>query len=184
VNTPTVRFVTDSACDLPQHVADELGITIVPLTIRIDGVEYTDRVDLSPAEFWARCAASSTLPETAAPAPGQFEQEYRRLAAEGATAIVVVSLSGAGSNIGIYITEGSSTIAGNVVDVAGSAIMVRAQLRSAIEPAPREDMQIVTLFATCPHLPRMPVAYPLSLPCRPRCDLGALAARSVTFISS
>jgi DegV family protein with EDD domain len=95
VNTPSVRLVTDSACDVPQHVAEELGITIVPLTIRIDGVEYTDRVDLSPAEFWARCAASSALPETAAPAPGQFEEQYRRLASEGASAIVVVSLSGA-----------------------------------------------------------------------------------------
>jgi DegV family protein with EDD domain len=54
-------------------VADELGIEIVPLTIRIDGHEYVDRRDLTVAEFWAKCAASSTLPETAAPAPGQFE---------------------------------------------------------------------------------------------------------------
>ena len=44
--------------------------------------------------FWARCAASAELPATAAPSPGQFEVEYRRLAAEGATGIVVVSLSG------------------------------------------------------------------------------------------
>jgi DegV family protein with EDD domain len=35
------------------------------------------------------------LPETAAPAPGQFEATYRRLAAEGATGIVVVNLSSA-----------------------------------------------------------------------------------------
>ena len=90
-----VRIVTDSACDLPQTVADELGIEIVPLTIRIDGKEYTDRSDLSVAEFWAKCAASPTLPETAAPSPGQFEQTYRRLLGEGATSIVTISLSGA-----------------------------------------------------------------------------------------
>jgi fatty acid-binding protein DegV len=29
-----VRVVTDSACDLPQNLVDELGIEIVPLTIR------------------------------------------------------------------------------------------------------------------------------------------------------
>jgi len=91
----SVRIVTDSACDLPQAVADELGISIVPLTIRFGNEEFVDRRDLTPAEFWARCAASPTLPETAAPAPGQFEELYRRLAAEGATAIVTISLSAA-----------------------------------------------------------------------------------------
>jgi DegV family protein with EDD domain len=50
---------------------------------------------LSTSEFWKRCASSSTLPETAAPAPGQFEAVYRELQQEGATGIVVVSLSGA-----------------------------------------------------------------------------------------
>ncbi len=95
MSTNRVRIVTDSACDLPQRVADELGIEIVPLTIRIDGQEYVDRADLTPAEFWAKCAASPTLPETAAPAPGQFEAVYRSLAADGATSIVAVMLSGA-----------------------------------------------------------------------------------------
>lgn len=90
-----VRIVTDSACDLPQQVADELGIQIVPLTIRIGGVEYVDRADLTPAQFWAKCAEVSDLPETAAPAPGQFETVYRALAADGAESIVVISLSAA-----------------------------------------------------------------------------------------
>ena len=95
MSTNRVRIVTDSACDLPQAVADEFGIEIVPLTIRIDGQEYVDRLDLSVAEFWAKCAASATLPETAAPAPGQFEQTYRALAADGASSVVTISLSGA-----------------------------------------------------------------------------------------
>jgi DegV family protein with EDD domain len=95
VSTNRVRIVTDSACDLPQSVADEFAIEIVPLTIRIDGHEYVDRRDLTVAEFWEKCAASPTLPETAAPSPGQFEQTYRQLATDGATSIVTISLSGA-----------------------------------------------------------------------------------------
>ena len=95
MSTNRVRIVTDSACDLPQSLVDELGITVVPLTIRIDGTEYVDREQLSTADFWAKCATSPTLPETAAPAPGQFEAAYRRLAAEGATSIVSVNLSAA-----------------------------------------------------------------------------------------
>lgn len=90
----TVRIVTDSACDLPQAVADAHGIAIVPLTIRFGATEFTDRRDLTTAEFWTRSAESAVLPETAAPAPGQFEETYRRLAAEGADGIVCISLSG------------------------------------------------------------------------------------------
>jgi len=90
-----VRIVTDSACDLPQPLADELGIAIVPLTVRFGSEEFVDRRDLTPAQFWSRCQASSVLPETAAPPPGLFEATYRQLAAEGADGIVCISLSSA-----------------------------------------------------------------------------------------
>ena len=90
-----VRIVTDSACDLPAEVADDMNIEIVPLSIRFGDEELIDREQLSVAEFWNRCVNMSTLPETAAPAPGQFETVFRQLVADGATGIVVVSLSGA-----------------------------------------------------------------------------------------
>ncbi len=91
----TVRIVTDSACDLPQSIIDQYGITVVPLTIRFGDTDFIDREDFGPKEFWAKCAASPVLPETAAPSPGQFETAYRSLQAAGATGIVVVSLSSA-----------------------------------------------------------------------------------------
>jgi DegV family protein with EDD domain len=89
----TVRIVTDSSCDLPQKMADALGIRIVPLSVRFGDTEYIDRTTITATEFWSKCAAFATLPETAAPSPGSFEETYRSLAAEGATAIVVVALS-------------------------------------------------------------------------------------------
>jgi DegV family protein with EDD domain len=89
----TVRIVTDSSCDLPQAMADALGIRIVPLSVRFGDTEYIDRTTITATEFWSKCAASATLPETAAPSPGSFEETYRSLAAEGATSIVVVALS-------------------------------------------------------------------------------------------
>ena len=54
-----VRIVTDSACDLPAALVAELAIEIVPLTIRFGDDEFVDRKDLSPAEFWSRCASSA-----------------------------------------------------------------------------------------------------------------------------
>jgi DegV family protein with EDD domain len=95
VAAPTVHIVTDSSCDLPADLADGLDISIVPLTIRFGDEEFVDREELSTAEFWTRCVNSDTLPETAAPAPGQFEQTYRAAADKGATSVLVISLSSA-----------------------------------------------------------------------------------------
>jgi DegV family protein with EDD domain len=89
-----VKVITDSACDLPQHLVDELDIAIVPLTVSFGSQEFVDRVDLTPAEFWARCSASPELPKTAAPAPAQFEQAFRDAAAAGYDAAVSINLSG------------------------------------------------------------------------------------------
>ena len=88
-----IKIVTDSSCDLPQDVADSLGITIVSLSIRFGDDEFIDRVNITPSEFWQRCAESPVLPQTAAPSPGDFEKAYRSLIAGGATGILVVSLS-------------------------------------------------------------------------------------------
>ena len=92
-----IRIVTDSSCDLPAAIADEHRITIVPLTIRFGAEELVDRRDLTPAQFWERCAASAVLPETAAPSPGSFEEAFRDAASAGASGgasgIVCVNIS-------------------------------------------------------------------------------------------
>lgn len=106
-----VRIVTDSASDLPADIAEELGIEIVPLSIRFGDEELIDREELTVAEFWTRCVNSDTLPETAAPSPGQFENAYRRLIDDGATGIVVVSLSSA-----LSATMQSAELAARSVD--------------------------------------------------------------------
>lgn len=89
-----IRVVTDSASDLPPALEAELGIEVVPLTIRFGNEELVDRRDLSPSEFWSRMASSPLLPETAAPSPGAFEEAYRKMASEGADGVVCITLSG------------------------------------------------------------------------------------------
>ncbi|MFZ8916724.1 MAG: DegV family protein [Ilumatobacteraceae bacterium] len=92
---PGVRIITDSACDLPNDLVEQLGIRIVPLYIRFGDDELVDRDELSTSQFWARCATEEELPSTAAPAPGRFETTIRELAADGATGVVIIGLSGA-----------------------------------------------------------------------------------------
>ena len=89
----SIRIVTDSSCDLPPALEAEHRITIVPLSIRFGGDEFVDRKDLTPKEFWRRCASASVLPETAAPSPGAFEAAFRSAAADGADGVVCINLS-------------------------------------------------------------------------------------------
>lgn len=88
-----VRVVTDSASDLPAELAAQHNIDVVPLTIRFGEESFVDRVELTPADFWARSAAMATLPQTAAPGPGVFEAAFRQAGAAGAAGVVCVALS-------------------------------------------------------------------------------------------
>ena len=88
-----VKIVTDSSCDLPAELAERSGIAIVPLSIRFGDEEFVDRRDLTPGQFWDRCAQSPVLPETAAPAPGAFEEAFRTAAESGAQGVVCITIS-------------------------------------------------------------------------------------------
>ena len=88
-----VRIVTDSSCDLTSAETSELGIEVVPLSIRFGADEYTDGQDLSVEDFYTKMAASDALPETAAPSPGAFEAAFRRQAEAGADTVVCINIS-------------------------------------------------------------------------------------------
>ena len=90
----TVRIVTDSSCDLSDSDIERFGIGIVPLSIRFGSDEYIDREQLSVEQFYSTMASTGLLPETAAPSPGRFEQEFRAAVAAGATSVVCINLSG------------------------------------------------------------------------------------------
>lgn len=124
----TVKVVTDSACDLPQELVEELGIAIVPLTVRFGADEYVDRRDLTTAEFWDKCDASPTLPETAAPAPGVFEAAYREAAGTGHDGVVAVVLSG-----GLSATMQAAQVAADAVaDVIPVRVVDSKQVSGAL----------------------------------------------------
>ncbi len=111
---PGIRVVTDSACDLTDELAAANGIVVVPLTIRFGAEELSDRRDLSPAEFWRRCQASPTLPETAAPAPGAFAAAFTDAADSGATGVLCLTISSGVSATYQSALAGAEAIAGRV----------------------------------------------------------------------
>jgi DegV family protein with EDD domain len=89
----TIQIVTDSTCDLPAETIRELGITVLPLNIHIRDKAYLDGVDLSREEFYRQLPGYNPFPKTASPSPAGFERLYRRLAEEGAQAILSIHIS-------------------------------------------------------------------------------------------
>lgn len=94
-----VKIVVDSTADLPSEVTAELSITVVPCLLRFGNQVFREGVDISRAEFFARLRTDPHFPSTAAPAPGIFEETYRRLAAE---ADALVSLHVSAEHSGIF----------------------------------------------------------------------------------
>jgi len=89
---PNVAIVTDSVADLPPQVAEELGITVVPLVVRFGTDLYRDGLDLSPDQFYHRLKSSKALPATSVPPPGAYADVYDKLA-EKTNEILVITLT-------------------------------------------------------------------------------------------
>ena len=47
-----IKIVTDSSSDLPKEIIKQYDITIVPLTVTIEGQDYLETIDLTPEEFF------------------------------------------------------------------------------------------------------------------------------------
>ena len=88
-----IKIVADSTCDFTPRMAQELGVTIVPLHVIFGDVSYREGVDITADEFYAMLVKSRQLPTTSAPSVGDFQEVYQRLLEEGHS-IVSIHLSG------------------------------------------------------------------------------------------
>ncbi|WP_276937552.1 DegV family protein [Ferrimicrobium acidiphilum] len=89
----SVAVVVDSASDLPNELADALGIRRVPLTISLGGVDYKDGSELSREKFWELVRSSSELPKTAAPSPSQFDTVFSEELDAGASHVICLTMT-------------------------------------------------------------------------------------------
>lgn len=73
-----IRIITDSTSDLPPERQEELGIEIIPLSVRFGSEEYLDGVNLSKKEFFEKLANCRELPTTAQVNPERFEKIFSK----------------------------------------------------------------------------------------------------------
>jgi len=85
-----VKIVTDSTSDIPVKVAQELGITVVPLTVFFGHESYLDRVGITTDEFYRRLTHENIYPTTTQPSPGVFADVYKKLLGETDEILAIV----------------------------------------------------------------------------------------------
>ncbi|MCA2217878.1 DegV family protein [Jidongwangia harbinensis] len=88
-----VAVVTDSTAYLPAELSGTYDLTVVPLTVVVNGAEGLEGEEISPAEVARALGARRVAVSTSRPAPHQFVQAYRRLLDAGADGIVSVHIS-------------------------------------------------------------------------------------------
>ena len=140
----TVKIVTDSSTTIEPQLVEELGITVVPLSVMIDGVLYSDS-NLKEGEFLNLMRNSKNLPKTSQPPVGLFAETFSDLAKDGSQIIAIVlshALSGTveaarqgGVLSGVDVTVVDSTF----TDQAAKFQVVEAA-RLAKEGASKEEI--------------------------------------------
>jgi DegV family protein with EDD domain len=91
----SVALVTDSTASLPAEIAAARDITVVPLQVVIGGTSYDEGVDGGATpEMLAEALRAWTPVSTSRPNPEEMLEVYERLAADGASQIVSIHLSG------------------------------------------------------------------------------------------
>ncbi|HEY9745186.1 MAG TPA: DegV family protein [Oculatellaceae cyanobacterium] len=78
-----IAIVTDSTSDIPRHLAERYGISVVPLTLVHEGVVYRDGIDIHPSQFYSMLAKADKLPTTSQPSPSQFIDVFKPLLESG-----------------------------------------------------------------------------------------------------
>src|SRR5690606_35040521 len=128
-----IKIVTDSTADLSEKQIKELGISVVPLSITIDGETFLDRIDITPQEFLKRMKQSVELPKSSQPAVGHFVELYDQLGSDGSEIISIHMTAGMSGTVAS--AENAAKLREANVTVIDSMYISRALAFQVLEAA-------------------------------------------------
>ncbi len=79
VDRETTAIVVDSTADLPEYLAKDPNVSMVPLTVYFGDEAFLDWVEMEPPEFYERLKTAPALPRTSQPSAGAFLERYKSL---------------------------------------------------------------------------------------------------------
>ncbi len=139
-------IVTDSTTSLPDGVGERSDVRVVPLTFGFGPDEtYTDKVDLSNAEFYEKLKTSSRFPTTSQPPIGAFVEAYESLDAYDEVLVLTLSSKLSGTYESALSAAGMVDRPVEVIDTKtaemGSGLILLEALRISDEGGSFEDLK-------------------------------------------
>lgn len=88
-----IKIVTDSSLTIEPELVEKYDITVVPLSVMVDGELYSDNDLKEEGKFLNMMRNSKELPKTSQPPVGVFAEVYENLVKEGAEHIVSIHIT-------------------------------------------------------------------------------------------
>ncbi|MDE5768854.1 MAG: DegV family protein, partial [Oscillospiraceae bacterium] len=92
-----IKFMTDTASDLPLNLTEELGIDMRSILLTIQGESYQEQRDLSKEEFYDILAHADEMPSTSQITSFVFQETFEKYARDGYTDLIYISINAKGS---------------------------------------------------------------------------------------
>ena len=93
----TIKFVTDSAADIPRALREELNIRVLPFPIAMGTKELQDGYDFTPEEFYPRLLKAPQIPTHAQLIPFVFSQCFQEAFQSGVRCLIYTAINAKGS---------------------------------------------------------------------------------------
>lgn len=88
-----VKIVCDSSAGLTDEEIKKYNITIIPLTVMIDGTVYTERETITNDQFPEMMKNAKSLPKTSQPPIGKFVEAFDKLGKDGSEVLCVTMMA-------------------------------------------------------------------------------------------
>ncbi|WP_127848204.1 DegV family protein [Lacticaseibacillus hulanensis] len=128
-----IKIVTDSSVQMTDEEIQQLGVTVIPLTVMIDNTVYIDGETIQREEFVTKMGQANSLPQTSQPAVGTVLETFNKLTADGSQVLGIFmaeSLSGT-----VNSGRQAADMADGDVTIVDSGFTDRAMAFQVIEAA-------------------------------------------------
>ena len=115
-----IRITSDSTCDL-NHLIEERNIGIMALQVNLGSDAFRDGVDITPEKIFDFVAETGTLPKTAAPSIGEYEDFFTKELA-GYDALIHINISSKSSGSHNFAKTAAESFGGKVFVVDSKAL--------------------------------------------------------------
>ncbi|OIK12422.1 DegV family protein [Bacillus sp. MUM 13] len=128
-----VKIVTDSTADMTPEEFEKYGITMIPLSICIDGETFLDKIEIEQEEFLKRMKNAKDLPKSSQPSAGVFLDVYNKLGEDGSE-IISIHMTGGMSGT-VKTAESAAAMSDSKVTVIDSSFISKSLSHQVIEAA-------------------------------------------------